>query len=360
MTPVYGRREARGRQLWAENGHTPPYQGQTYYGRPALKPSHYRWLITSYLFVGGLAGASQVIAAIADLFGRQGDRGVVRGGRYLAFAGALLSPVFLVLDLHTPKRFYNMLRIFRGTSPMSIGSWTLAAFGLFSGLAATGQLLEDTLTRRASTLAGRTPFSMAVRLGGRVQGSLGWAGWLARVAGLPAAAAGVVMSCYTGSLLSATSVPLWSAVWRLLPPLFGASAMSTGAAATSLAMQAAGASEGAHKSMERIALAASATELALTLACERQWKSARLDEPLKRDPKPAGAYRFGVLGLGVLVPLAVHALHVATGRRWSWLSHLADASALAGGFTQRAVLTMAGNRSAERPEDYFRITQAAS
>ena len=242
-----------------------------------------------------------------------------------------MSPVLLIADLETSKRFYNMLRIFRPTSPMSIGSWTLAAFGTFSGVAALGQLLDDL--------------------------HLGIGRWLGRAAGLPAMAGGMVMSCYTGSLLSATSVPLWAAVHRLLPPLFGASAMATGAAATSLAMDKAGVPEEAHASMERIALAASATELALTLVCDKQWKATHTDSPLKDKPVLAMTYRFGVLGLGILVPLAIHAVHVITGRRSPWASKLADASALAGGFAQRAVLTFGGNTSAEQAKDYFRFTQ---
>ena len=330
-TPSYGRREARGRRLWAELP-AQPYAGQTYYDRPAIKPSHYRWLIASYLFTGGIAGASQIVATVADLFGKHGDRGLVRGGRYVALLGAALSPVFLIGDLHTPKRFYNMLRIFRPTSPMSIGSWTLAAFGTLSGLAAAGQLLED--------LTG-------ARLGR----------WAARLAGLPAAGAGMVMSCYTGSLLSATSVPFWASAYRLLPSLFGASAMSTGAAATSLAMDKAGVSEEAHASLEKIALVASATELALTLACDRQWKADGVDTPLHEKKDVKLAYRLGVLGLGILVPLAIHAIQAITGRRWPWASRLADASTLAGGFVQRAVLTFGGNDSAARPRDYFEFTQ---
>src|SRR5687768_6375194 len=101
----------------------------TYYDWPTVKSSHYRWLITTYFFVGGLAGAAQLIATIVDLVGGRRDRGVVSAGRYLALAGALLSPLFLIKDLHTPSRWYNMLRIARATSPMSIGSWTLALFG---------------------------------------------------------------------------------------------------------------------------------------------------------------------------------------------------------------------------------------
>src|SRR5579883_2354428 len=190
------RRRRREQEVSAGEGGSERADGRrplpSYYGRPAVKASHYRWLIASYLFTGGLAGASQVLAAVADLFGRERDRPVVSAGRYVALAGAALSPVFLIADLHTPQRWYNMLRIFRRTSPMSIGSWTLAVFGTFSGLAAAAQVLED--------LFGWRPL-------GRV---------LARVFGLPAAAAGVIMSYYTGILLSATSTPLWTAAYRLL------------------------------------------------------------------------------------------------------------------------------------------------
>lgn len=331
-TPAYGRRESRGQRLWVEPGHDGTYAGQSYYDHPAIRASRYRALVSGYLFVGGLAGASQIIATIADLFGRRGDRGMVRGGRYLALLGSILSPVLLILDLQTPGRFYNMLRIFRPTSPMSLGSWTLAGFGTLSGVAAAGQLLED--------VAG-------LRLGR----------WLGRLAGVPAAAAGMVMSCYTGSLLSATSVPFWASVYRLLPSLFGSSAMSTAAAATSLAMEKAGSPEEAHAGMERIALAASATELALTVACDRRWSASQVGAPINENRKLATMYRFGVLGLGILVPLTIHGIHVATGRRRPWASRLADASALAGGYAQRLLLVNAGNDSATRPRDYLRFTQ---
>jgi protein NrfD len=294
------------------------YAGQSYYGRPAIKPTHYGWLIAGYLFVGGIAGASQILAAVADLFGY---RGVTRAGRYVALAGALMSPVLLIRDLHTPRRWYNMLRIFRPTSPMSIGSWVLTGFGTLSGLAALCQML-----------------------GARVMG---------RVFGLPAAAAGAVVSCYTGSLLSATSVPLWASAYRLLPPLFGASAMSTAVAATSLAVE----DEDAHIALERMALAAGAAELALMVATERRWREAGVDAPVKEQPGMAAAYRWGVLGLGILLPLLIHAIHILTGRRSKPAATLANASALVGGLIQRALLTFAGNSSAERPEDYFSFTQ---
>ena len=58
--------------------------------------------------------------------------------------------------------------------------------------------------------------------------------------------------------------------------------------------------------------------------------------------------------------LAIHAIQVLTGRRSKIATKVADASALAGGFVQRAVMTFGGNDSAQRPRDYFRFTQPAA
>lgn len=303
----------------------------TYYGLPALKRSHYRWLIATYFFLGGLAGAAQLIATLADLLGRAQHRDTVRGGRYLALLGALLGPLLLIADLHTPRRWYNMLRIFRPTSPMSLGSWTLAAFGGASGLVALGQALQD--------------------LTGSAAGSK-----LARVVQLPAALLGAVMAVYTGVLLSATSTPLWAVASRHLPPLFGASAMATASAALSLWLQRVGAPEPAGRRLELLALVASGAQLALALAAERRWRRTGVNGPLEQEPL-ASVHRFGVLGLGIAAPLLVHALHTIAGRRSRTLSVLAAVATLVGGYAERAVILVAGNASAERTEAYFGITQ---
>lgn len=303
----------------------------SYYGRPALKPPHYGWLIATYFFVGGIAGGSQIVAAAADLVGGRSARPTVRAGRYLALLGALLSPALLVADLHRKDRWYNMLRIYRSTSPMSIGSWTLAFFGAFSGLAALGQLAED------------------VGMGGPGRA-------LGRFFGLPAAAAGVMMTIYTGALLSATSVPLWLVPYRWLPAVFGSSAMATAAAAVSLWLEAAGAPTPAKKRLERVGLAASATELALTLLIDRRWREAGVGKPVESGTLGL-AYRGGVLGLGIGLPLAAHALQLVTGRHYKTLSTVSALAVLAGGLTQRAVLVFGGRESGKRPDDYFGITQ---
>ena len=150
-------------------------------------------------------------------------------------AGSVVGAALLIIDLHTPTRFYNMLRIFRPTSPMSIGSYVLTSFGALSALLAAAQLRRD--------------------LGGEPSGF----DTLARAAQIPAAVTGAAMSTYTGALLAATSTPLWAALPKLLPAAFGASAMASAAAALSLLT--AGGSE--HETLHRVELVASAVELVL-------------------------------------------------------------------------------------------------
>jgi protein NrfD len=146
------------------------YRGPTYYGRPALKPSPWTWEVAAYIFLAGLGGSAQIIATAADLLGGRRMRSVVRHGRYLAAASAVLGAPLLISDLKTPRRWYNMLRIFRPASPMSIGSYILTTFGAASAVTAASDLLAD------RTQSGR----------------------IAKVAQIPAALAGAGMSTYTG------------------------------------------------------------------------------------------------------------------------------------------------------------------
>jgi formate-dependent nitrite reductase membrane component NrfD len=300
----------------------------TYYERPALKAAEWRWLIVTYLFVGGLAGAAQVIGEMVDVAGSRRDQQLVSAARYLAFVGALASACLLIADLKTPSRWFNMLRIYRSTSPMSIGSWTLFVFGGSSTLAALAQAAAD--------LVGAA-----------------WARRWARLLGAPAALSGAIIASYTGALLSATSTPLWASAYRLLPPLFGISGAATATAALSLILDRVDAPRGSRQRLDRLAMLTSAAELLLTLQLERLWKRAGLDTPLRRAPL-AAPYRFGVLGLGILAPLGVHLLQVISGRELERLSRYVSVAALVGGYTQRAVVLFAGKRSAERPDDYFR------
>src|SRR5438067_1276876 len=99
----------------------------TYYDLPLLKKPVWKWEVPAYFFVGGAAGASAVIALAAQA--ARADRTLVRDARWVAAAGAALSTPLLIADLGRPERFLNMLRVFKPRSPMSVGAWTLAAFG---------------------------------------------------------------------------------------------------------------------------------------------------------------------------------------------------------------------------------------
>src|SRR5712671_5144251 len=115
----------------------------SYYDYPVLKAPTWRWEIIWYFFFGGLAAGCYVVASIASLFGSQEDRAVARTGYYLSLLSVLPCPALLIKDLGRPERFLHMMRIFKVKSPMSMGTWALVSFSLFSGLTAVIQAARD-------------------------------------------------------------------------------------------------------------------------------------------------------------------------------------------------------------------------
>src|SRR5687768_12625712 len=116
----------------------PPAEFRSYYGRPIVKRPVWRHDIPAYLFTGGLAAGSALLAAGADLTGRPVTR---RAGRLAAVAALGASAYFLVNDLGRPARFHHMLRVAKPTSPMSMGTWILAAFGPAATAAGAAEVL---------------------------------------------------------------------------------------------------------------------------------------------------------------------------------------------------------------------------
>jgi formate-dependent nitrite reductase membrane component NrfD len=198
-----GRRKRRG----AERSMVPEATFTSYYGRPIVKPSPWEADIPAYLFSGGLAAGSSLIAAGADLTGRPTLR---RSGRLGAIAALTFSMVALVHDLGRPSRFLNMLRVAKLTSPMSVGTWILSIYGPFAGAAAATEVV--------SMLPARY----------RV-GPLRLAAYVDRPAGLLAGLFAPPVAAYTAVLLSDTATPSWHAAHDELPFVFVGSAAAASA-----------------------------------------------------------------------------------------------------------------------------------
>jgi len=182
---------------------------RSYYGMPVLnQPTWKAPDIPGYFFLGGLAGASSVLAAGAEITGR---RTLATAGKLGALGAITASAGALIHDLGRPERFLNMLRVFKPSSPLSMGSWLLAAYGPAAGVAA------------ATAVTGLFPVS-------------------GRVATMWAAALGPAVTTYTAALVSDTAVPAWHEAYPEMPFIFAGSAASAagglGLIAASLAQNA--------------------------------------------------------------------------------------------------------------------------
>ncbi len=181
----------------------PEAEFSSYYGRNVVKPPPWGHEIPAYLFLGGLAGASGLIAAGAQFTRRPRLR---RNSRLGAIGALGLGSAALVLDLGRPERFLNMLRTLKVTSPMSIGSWILSLYAAGAGV--TAAIEVDRLTGSRFPLGPLRRLLPIVDVG----------------AGLWTAAFAPPLAAYTAVLLADTANPTWNAAKDELPFVFVSSA----------------------------------------------------------------------------------------------------------------------------------------
>ena len=218
--PVGGKRRRGGRRPGRRGGGegsrempmVPDAEFTSYYGRPVVKPAPWGHEVAAYLFLGGVAGGSGLLAAGAQLTGRPRLR---RNTRLSAWIAVMLGAVALVLDLGRPERFVNMMRTIKLTSPMSLGSWILSSFSAGIGVAAVSEV--DRMTGERIPLGPWRPVLRAVE----------------GPAGLEAAVFAAPLAVYTAVLLADTATPTWNAAHEDLPFVFVSSASL---AASGLAM----------------------------------------------------------------------------------------------------------------------------
>ena len=319
------------RDAHATSRHSGKWDGPTYYGRPQLKAAPFNnWVVGGYIFLAGLSGAGSLIATIADLAGDVRSADTVRRGRYLSLLAPTLGSALLVYDLHTPKRFYNMLRIAKATSPMSIGTWILMTFSGFAGVTAFAQFVADCAPR------------------------LAWLRRLARVSQVPAAVAGAGLGTYTASLLSATSTPLWAAAPQSLAVRFGSSSVASGAAALTLLERA----PTSRRVLDALSVAALAIELAATAQSHITYRRVGVEQSLQG--RWGSVDRNAATRAGVILPLGLHVAAMTLGRQGGVLSRVAAVSALGGSLLLRVAFMAAGDVSATKPEISFRFSQPAN
>jgi hypothetical protein len=286
-----------------EQSMVPEPEFESYYGRPILKEPTWKTPdVPLYLFLGGLAGCSALLAEGAALTGRPQ---LERVARLAAAGGASAGTVALVHDLGRPERFLNMLRVLKPTSPLSVGSFILSPFAAFSTAAA------------ASNLTGMLPA-------------------LGRLAGVGAAAFGPPLATYTAALVANTAAPAWHEAHRELPFVFGGSGAQ---AAGGLAMLLVPTDQAAPA--RRMALAGAAIELA---AAERMQRHGLVSEP----------YQVGMPGrlmrLARAATVAASAATVLGGRRSRVIAGLAGATYLAASLATRFGVFEAGRASTRDPK----------
>jgi hypothetical protein len=280
----------------------PEAEFRSYYGRPILKEPAWTLEVPWYFFAGGLAGASAPLAVAARVTGNQR---LASSALTVAGAGIAASVPLLVSDLGRPERFHHMLRVFKPTSPMSMGSWALAAMGP----AAVGAAVSD----RLGILPG-----------------------LGRVAEVISGVIGPSLCTYTGALVANTAVPVWHEARRELPLVFAGSALASAGAASTLLTPAADAGPA-----RRLAVTGAVVELAAGQVMER--RLGELGEPYHQGV----AGRYARLAKGCTATGAA-AIGLAGRRR-----PLAIAGAgllLAGSAFERLAVYKAGFQSARDPK----------
>jgi hypothetical protein len=289
------------------DGHpmVPPAEPRSYYGRAVIAHPVWTWEIPAYFFVGGLAGACGPVAAGARMLGNDA---LARRAAAVGVAGAAISPVLLISDLGRPERFVNMLRVFKPTSPMSVGTWILSTYGPAAGIAGGWQLLGLPGPR----------------------------------AGVPAQAlaalTGPMLSTYTAALIANTAVPVWHDARGLLPFVFaGSSAAAAGGALIAITPRA------SAKTARALAVVGAASELGAMAAMQR-----RLDPRIRRSYEHGPAHRPHQAAR--IATAAGAALAGAFGRRSRAAAVVGGVALCAGSALTRWAIFQAGRTSADDAE----------
>lgn len=320
-----GQRQGKGQDL---DGSKPAY-----YDISMLKPPVWTPEVGQYFFLGGLSAYAFIFSRLAERLGGPEYKDLTRWGTAVAAATALPCAPLLIWDLGDRKRFHHMLRVWKPSSPMNLGSWTLTAYTAVGGLVA---LREIARARRGDKSAEGVAKAFDVA-----------AGVLGDAVGAPL---GALLATYTGILLSTTATPVWSKnPW--IGVLFSASAAATGAGAVRVVLELKSAVTGADEKAATDALAKIETASHLAEAASHVgflMAAGTLAKPLT-EGKLKAKYWGGAVAMGVVLPEIVSRLPVPAKAK-PWAKIAAGVIGLVGGYLLRSAFVAAGKPSAEDPD----------
>lgn len=309
-----------------------PEPGPSYYDVSFLKAPVWKWEICWYFFLGGLSAGAFILARLAERFGGRSYRNVTRVGTAVAAVAAVPCAPLLILDLGDPARFHHMLRVWKPRSPMNLGAWTLSAYSGTVAMAVLREWLLGDRNPEERSLAEKVRDGVLLTV--------------TDVAGIPLA---LLLAGYTGVLLSTNATPVWNQD-RWIGAEFSSGAMASGAAATSLALEAFHSwkgtvtPEGPSESLEKISLIThlleGATMAGLILS------TGRLSKPLTAGPMSGWFWGAATSLLGSVVTGAL----APSGPKGRWARAASAMLGLAGSFAVRWAVVHAGRHSADNPD----------
>jgi Polysulphide reductase, NrfD len=136
--------------------------GAGYAARPVTKAPDWHGLVAWDLLFNNLTTGLFLVAALGELAAPAVFTAVAKAAYPVALVLLLTDLMCLVLDLGDPLRFHHMLRVFKPSSPMSLGTWCLTIYSLPLTMAAALSLLPEagmTLewVRRTAVVVGLLP-----------------------------------------------------------------------------------------------------------------------------------------------------------------------------------------------------------
>jgi Ni/Fe-hydrogenase subunit HybB-like protein len=158
--------------------------GAGYETEPVTKAPHWHGLVACDLLFNNLTTGLFLTAALGELLAPEAFAPVARVAYPIALVLLLIDLACLVLDLGDPRRFHHMLRVFKPTSPMSLGTWCLTVYSLPLTVAAAlsappvaGPLVE--WMRKAALIVGLLPALGAAAYKGVLLSTNSQPGWRA-------------------------------------------------------------------------------------------------------------------------------------------------------------------------------------